>query len=307
MKRMTARILWAVCIVGTITGGYAKRVTMQAARVTEKVAAKQAAEDEHFAVREASVEIIPGPDEKPEGYERGSAKTAPKDSVQEVQPNPAEGEKAFAAQIRAGKARRSYADFLRKFAVIREEARLDPEEFDVGYYSYGLTLYGRMPLIEPLETKESCKIQDFVIVIDTSYSTSGELVEGFLKETSAVLSGKDMFFGTCSIRVIQCDDKVRADQTILAGEGINSLPDGLSVVGGGGTDFRPAFSYVEKLREAGELKHLKGLLYFTDGKGTYPVKKPDYKTAFLFLGDYEESAVPPWAMRLRLEPEEWMK
>ncbi|MCI9377832.1 MAG: metallopeptidase [Eubacterium sp.] len=221
--------------------------------------------------------------------------------------NPAEGEKAFAAQIRAGKARRSYADFLRKFAVIREEARLDPEEFDVGYYSYGLTLYGRMPLIEPLETKESCKIQDFVIVIDTSYSTSGELVEGFLKETSAVLSGKDMFFGTCSIRVIQCDDKVRADQTILAGEGINSLPDGLSVVGGGGTDFRPAFSYVEKLREAGELKHLKGLLYFTDGKGTYPVKKPDYKTAFLFLGDYEESAVPPWAMRLRLEPEEWMK
>ncbi len=94
MKRMTARILWAVCIVGTITGGYAKRVTMQAARVTEKVAAKQAAEDEHFAVREASVEIIPGPDEKPEGYERGSAKTAPKDSVQEVQPNPAEGEKS---------------------------------------------------------------------------------------------------------------------------------------------------------------------------------------------------------------------
>lgn len=100
MKRMTARILWAVCIVGTITGGYAKRVTMQAARVTEKVAAKQAAEDEHFAVREASVEIIPGPDEKPEGYERGSVETALKDSVQEVQPNPVREEKrvSLAAQ-----------------------------------------------------------------------------------------------------------------------------------------------------------------------------------------------------------------
>lgn len=95
MKRMTARILWAVCIVGTITGGYAKRVTMQAARVTEKVAAKQAAEDEHFAVREASVEIIPGPDEKPEGYERGSVETALKDSVQEVQPNPVREENVY--------------------------------------------------------------------------------------------------------------------------------------------------------------------------------------------------------------------
>ena len=34
------------------------------------------------------------------------------------------------------------------------------------------------------------------------------------------------------------------------------------------------------------------------------IKKPEYKTAFLFLGAYDETAVPPWAMRLQLEPEE---
>ena len=36
-----------------------------------------------------------------------------------------------------------------------------------------------MPLIEPLETRETYKIRDFVIVLDTSYSVSGELVEHF--------------------------------------------------------------------------------------------------------------------------------
>ena len=218
--------------------------------------------------------------------------------------DPKEGEEAFAAQVRAGKGRRSYADFLRKFAVLREEAHLDLDEFDLGYYSYGMRLYGSLPLIEPLETKETCKIRDFVIVIDTSYSTSGELVEGFLKETASVLSQKNSFFQKFSIRILQCDEKIQMDQTVSAGEDFERFLAQFELHGGGGTDFRPAFSYVEKLREAGELSHLGGLLYFTDGKGIYPQKMPDYKTAFLFLGEYEESAVPPWAMRLRLEPEE---
>ena len=52
------------------------------------------------------------------------------------------------------------------------------------------------------------------------------------------------------------------------------------------------------------MKNLGGLLYFTDGKGIYPKKRPEYKTAFLFLDDYDESAVPPWAMRLRVEQED---
>ena len=68
----------------------------------------------------------------------------------------------------------------------------------------------------------------------------------------------------------------------------------------------PAFSYVNDLLEQGELKELAGLLYFTDGKGRYPAKRPDYRTAFLFLEDYDEAAVPPWAMRLLLEKEEFL-
>ena len=75
--------------------------------------------------------------------------------------------------------------------------------------------------------------------------------------------------------------------------------------GKGTTDFRPAFEYVEALRSRGELKHLGGLLYFTDGKGIYPTKKPSYPTAFLFLDEYEEERVPVWAMRLELLEEEF--
>jgi predicted metal-dependent peptidase len=50
---------------------------------------------------------------------------------------------------------------------------------------------------------------------------------------------------------------------------------------------------------------LKGMIYFTDGLGTFPEKAPDYETAFVFLqGDYEKKhkpEVPPWAVRIMLE------
>ena len=50
------------------------------------------------------------------------------------------------------------------------------------FYSYGLRLYGNMPLIEPQEWKEVKKVEDFAIVIDTSMSCSGDLVKKFLEE-----------------------------------------------------------------------------------------------------------------------------
>lgn len=42
-----------------------------------------------------------------------------------------EGEQLLAAQVRAGKSRRSYRDFLQKFSVLREEITCDPDEFDI--------------------------------------------------------------------------------------------------------------------------------------------------------------------------------
>lgn len=210
-------------------------------------------------------------------------------------------------QIRAQRSRRGYREFLRKFSVLREQLQTDPEEFDLNYYSYGLRLYGNMPLIEPLETKEVLKIRDFVVVVDTSYSTNGDLVKAFLQETFSLLQETDHFFTKTRIHIIQCDDQIQKDEVITSGNDLEELLQRFIVVGGGGTDFRPAFSYVNQLIREGDLQDLRGLLYFTDGKGIYPRKRPDYQTAFLFIGDYEEEKVPPWAMRLRLEPEEFLK
>ncbi len=54
-----------------------------------------------------------------------------------------------------------------------------------------------------------------------------------------------------------------------------------------------------------EFGQLKGLIYFTDGKGIYPAKAPSFQTAFVFLKeDYEDVSVPPWAMKLLLSEED---
>ena len=79
----------------------------------------------------------------------------------------------------------------------------------------------------------------------------------------------------------------------------------MTLRGFGGTDFRPVFDYVEQLRQAREFINLNGLIYFTDGFGTFPEQKPDYHTAFVFVNDeYRVPDVPPWAIRLILESTE---
>ena len=77
----------------------------------------------------------------------------------------------------------------------------------------------------------------------------------------------------------------------------------MELKGGGGTDFRPAFVYVDELRGSGEFKRLCGMLYFTDGYGTFPERPPDYKTAFVFVEREDAVRVPPWAMCIYLDTE----
>lgn len=204
--------------------------------------------------------------------------------------------------------RYDYRRFLRKFAVLKEEMQVDPDSFDYGFYTYGLSLYGNMPLIEPVESREVYRVEDFVIVIDTSMSCSGELVRRFLEETYDVLSETESYFKKVRIHIIQCDDKVQSDVMITCPQDLKTYMDGFEIKGRGGTDFRPAFEYVDGLRARGEAANLKGLIYFTDGKGVYPVKAPPYDTAFVFVEDmFTDESVPAWAMKVVLEEEQIME
>lgn len=201
--------------------------------------------------------------------------------------------------------RYDYREFLRKFAVPGEEMTVDEDSFDYGFYSYGLRLYGNMPLIEPQEWKEVLKVEEFVIVIDTSMSCSGDLVKAFLEETYGILSEQESFFKKVNIHILQCDEKVQEDKTITDAEELKAYMDGLDLKGGGGTDFRPAFEYISQMTEQQVFGRLRGVLYFTDGHGIYPARKPPYETAFIFMKeDYTDEAVPAWAMKLILEEED---
>ena len=219
-----------------------------------------------------------------------------------------EGARALEQQVAAAaRSRRSYRDFLRKFCILREEPHLDPDAFDLNFYTYGLSVYGNLPLIEPQETREAFKVAELALVVDTSYSTSGALVEHFLNETYTLLKERENFFQRMHLRLIQADDRVQKDEKITSEAELRQAMAHFTLRGGGGTDFRPAFTYVNRLCAEKQFQNLKGLLYFTDGLGKYPEKRPAYDTAFLFVGDrFDDAAVPPWAMKLVLDEEEFL-
>lgn len=207
--------------------------------------------------------------------------------------------------LEAVKDRRSYEELLRKFMVMNEDMQVNDEEFDYIYYTYGLSQYGNMPLVEPLEYKDSRKVREFVIAIDTSASCRGEVVKSFLKETYGILSGEETFFRKMNVHIIQCDHQVQRDTKITSRDDLDFFLGHEKLTGFGSTDFRPVFTYVEELIREGEFENLKGMLYFTDGYGVYPKAMPPYQVMFVFPDNGDEGPqVPPWAVKVLMERNE---
>lgn len=207
---------------------------------------------------------------------------------------------------RLNRERYNYASFLKRFSVLGEAMQVNDDEFDLIFYTYGLKLYKNLPLIEPLEYKEVKRIKEFVIAIDTSSSVSGPIVQTFVQKTYNILKQTESFFTKINIHIIQCDTDIQEDIKITSAEELESYIKTMQIRGFGGTDFRPVFQYVDQLIENREFENLKGLIYFTDGYGTYPSKKTNYETAFVFLeDDYQElPEVPPWAIKLVLSTDD---
>ena len=158
---------------------------------------------------------------------------------------------------------------------------MDDSEFDYIFYTYGLELYGDMPLVEPLEYADERTISDFVIVIDTSASTQGKLVERFVQRTFDLLQESREIKNRFNIHLIQCDAAVQEDRILRTREDVHRYLENMELKGLGGTDYRPAFHY-------------------TDGKGIFPRRKPLYDTAFIFEDDASasEAKVPSWGMKV---------
>lgn len=199
-----------------------------------------------------------------------------------------------------------YADFLRRYMSLGEVTQVNQDEFDYIYYTYGLSLYGNMPLVEPLEYQGGPADQGIRHRHrHLRLRQRRPWCSRFVTKTYNILRQQENFFTKINLHIIQCDAEVQEDRKITSQKDFDNYLDTMQLHGFGGTDFRPVFQYVDELVRAGEFTNLKGMIYFTDGRGIFPEKKPDYDAAFVFLDDgYDPPDVPVWAIKLVLQSEE---
>ena len=101
------------------------------------------------------------------------------------------------------------------------------------------------------------------VAVDTSGSINASLLGAFMEEFKTIMTN----FPAVKIELIIADAKVHAHYTFQGGEKLD-----FPLKGGGGTDYRPVFDYIEA-----ELPMTTMLLYFTDGDGWFPRIPPPYE------------------------------
>ncbi len=99
-----------------------------------------------------------------------------------------------------------------------------------------------------------------VVAIDTSASIDDELLENFLTELYEIMQ----VFTHYVIEFIECDSTIQNIQRLTPQEPLEP-----TLKGGGGTNFTPVFDHVMQMNE-----DFKFLIYFTDGKGSFPNYEP---------------------------------
>jgi predicted metal-dependent peptidase len=112
-----------------------------------------------------------------------------------------------------------------------------------------------------------------IIAIDTSGSVDRELLGTFLGEVESIMEVYPNF----EIDVITADTKVHSHKTYFPGE-----PLEYEVSGGGGTDFRPVFEYIDQY-----IDYPTALLFFTDGKGVFPQDEPGFDVMWVMPDEAE--------------------
>lgn len=103
-----------------------------------------------------------------------------------------------------------------------------------------------------------------VIALDSSGSTTRYLSD-FLAELNAIMTS----FGNYELTVIQCDAEIHSVEKFTPDNPLE--PGKMQLEGGGGTDFRPVFEYIDT-----ELPDIEILLFLTDGYGAIPERQPPY-------------------------------
>ncbi|MCJ2163371.1 MULTISPECIES: VWA-like domain-containing protein [unclassified Pseudodesulfovibrio] len=123
------------------------------------------------------------------------------------------------------------------------------------------------------------KLPEVVLALDTSGSVTAQEMEQFAAEVSGVLDAFDT-----TIHVVYCDSRVSGSDSF----GRADLPLSLNPEGGGGTDYRPVFRWVD---EQGIDPAC--LVYLTDMECVhFPEHEPEYPVLWAQVG--EGGKVPPF-------------
>lgn len=137
-------------------------------------------------------------------------------------------------------------------------------------------------LLPSLYSKE---LDGVVIAIDTSGSIKDKEVAIFGSECSSILSE----FIT-KIMILYCDTKIQATEEISSFD----LPLKLKAPGGGGTDFRPVFDWIEEQGISPTC-----LIYLTDLDGTFPAFSPDYPVIWVYVESMFRGT-PPFGISIKI-------
>jgi predicted metal-dependent peptidase len=124
-----------------------------------------------------------------------------------------------------------------------------------------------------------------VVVIDTSGSISADEIQEFISEIDSIKSQV-----RARISLLTCDSDLNHGCPWFF-EPWDEFSKDVEIRGGGGTNFKPAFNWVEEQDKAPDL-----LMYFTDAEGLFPEVEPMYPVLWLVKG----KQTVPFGQRIQL-------
>lgn len=126
-------------------------------------------------------------------------------------------------------------------------------------------------------------VEDGTTIIDTSGSITQEVLTAFSSEIADIrVSVKPRM-----LRTIYCDARVNHVDEFLPDDEFKT-----EMHGGGGTDFRPPFDWLEERAIEPTFA-----IYLTDGYGPFPKEEPKYPVLWVMTTDVQ----PPWGECVRIE------
>jgi len=126
---------------------------------------------------------------------------------------------------------------------------------------------------------------ELVVAVDTSGSIKANEINEFIAEINAIKGQM-----RARVTLIPCDSVIpEGAPWVYEPWEEFSFPD--TVKGGGGTDFRPVFDWLDQQGQRPEL-----LVYFTDAEGSFPSSEPNFDVLWLVKGKHKV----PWGQRVQL-------